>query len=799
MASDDCRPATLHFDDFSLDVRSLELRKHGMRVRLRHQPTQVLALLVRHPGEIVAREEIQRALWGADTYVDFERGLNNCIKQIRQALNDHPENPKYIETIPRRGYRFMARINAVTGNNGNGAAAAIVTEPFAATGPASAATADQLRPARVRKLPVAWIAAIGGVLAIAALARWMLIGVPALSFQDRDSILIADFENHTGDPRFDDALLTAFTVSLEQSRHTNIVSRSRIDAALKRMGKPGKERVTAEIGREICQRDSIRGLVATEITRTGQQYALTAQLIDPATGAPVRSYSERVAGEDYVLDALDKIAGKIRSDLGESLYQIRRASRPLPEVTTASLTALKRYADGQSLWRSNKYVDAVAQYREATKLDPDFAMAHAALGNAYCSHVFDYQREIGETEYQKALSLSSRVTDRERRIIELGYAKNMGHVDETEKLFRVYLSDYPDDWVLRYDYANALRRHGREMEAITQYKELLRITPEDANLYIQIATAYKTLGKPADAVAAYSEAFRLDPATWMVNNINREYGFTLVANGEEAKAEKVFSDFASQPSKRASGLGSLALLDLEHGRYAKAQQRFEEAVSLAEQVQDTFLTARNHFMLAVVAGGEGNKSRETKELDAALADFKNLGPKVEYGSLVGQEYAREGAVEKAEKIEKLITPLADPNSDEQNAYIRLLQGEILLAKGDALDAAKLFDLQDQRYGASVVALSTEALGRAYEKSGKTDESILWREKLFVGDGCHLATWEPQQRCVDARLALANEFLALGDKQKAENALAPLLSDWKDADANLPAKKQAVELASLISK
>jgi len=799
MSNDDRCPATLQFNDFRLDLRSLELRKFGLRVRLRRQPAQVLAFLARHPGEILAREDIQRHLWGTDTFVDFERGLNNCVKQIRQALNDPSESPKYIETIPRLGYRFMAEVKVMNGNHGKGSPIANAYSPVAQEIPAPQVDTEPPAKEKAWKPRAIWIASVFAAAVVLGIVRWGFIGVPALSFQDRDSLLIADFENHTGDPRFDDALITAFRVSLEQSRHANVVPRSRVEAALKRMGKPAKERVTPDLAREVCQRDGIRGLVTSEITRTGQQYGLTAQLLDPSSGLPVRSYSERVAGEDHVLEALDRIAGKIRADLGESLYQIHRANRPLPQVTTASLTALKRYANGQELWRSNKYPDAVAQFREATTLDSDFAMAHAALGNAYCSHVLGYQRELGAMEYEKALSLTSRVTDRERRIMEVGYANNMGHVADADKLFRVYLSDYPDDWAVRYSYANALRKQGRELEAIAQYRELQRIAPEDSNVQIQIATAFKTLGRPGDAVAAYGEAFKIDPAILNVANINREFGFTLIANGEDAKAEKVFSDFAAEPGKLAAGLDSLALQDLLHGKYAKAEERLTRALIAAEQMRDPFLVTRNHFFLAVVAQGEDNRAKQGHELDAALADFRELGPKVEYASLVGQEYAREGVVKKAEQIEKLVAPLADPNSDEQNAYVRLLRGEILLAKGDAREAAKLLDLQDKRYGGSIVSMSMEALARAEEQAGDTEQAISWREKLLAGNGCRLISWEPQQRCFEARLALVRSYLAVGARQQAQHVLAPLLTDWQDADANLLLKKQAEQLAAQFAR
>jgi tetratricopeptide (TPR) repeat protein len=307
-----------------------------------------------------------------------------------------------------------------------------------------------------------------------------------------------------------------------------------------------------------------------------------------------------------------------------------------------------------------------------------------------------------------------------------------------------------------------------------------------------------TLGRLPDAIRAYGEAFRLDPARLNITNINREYGFTLAANGEQEKAEQVFSALAANPDARASALDSLALLDLLYGHYAKAKRRLAEALSLAEQRHEVFLTARNHFFLAAAADGEGNNREQMKELDAALADFKNLGPKVEYASLVGQEFARAGAIAKAEKIEKLITPLPEPHTDEQTGYLLLLQGEIALANGDAAEAAKLFDLQDPHYGSSVNAISNEALARAYGKGGGSDEAIVWYEKLLARGLCRLRSWEPQQRCQPARVALAGDYLARGDKQKAGAALAPLLKDWQDADANLPLKKQALELESRLS-
>ena len=199
-----------------------------------------------------------------------------------------------------------------------------------------------------------WISLAAAILLASGGVYWLTQGRPALSFHSRDSVLIADFENQTGDPRFDTALGTAFDVSMEQSRYANVFPRMQFDAILKRMGRPQSERITPSLGREICQRESVRGLIVSSITRTGQEYALTAQLIDPQSGETVRSYTERSYGEDHILDALDVLSREIREALGESLYQIHQAGKPLPQVTTRSLNALQQYAEGSALWPRGK-------------------------------------------------------------------------------------------------------------------------------------------------------------------------------------------------------------------------------------------------------------------------------------------------------------------------------------------------------------------------------------------------------------------------------------------------------------
>ncbi len=279
------------FGPFEVDLESVELRRAGVRVRIQKQPLQLLEMLLERPGQVVTRQELQKRLWSGDTFVDFEDGLNTAIKKLREALGDEREHPQFIETIPRTGYRFIENVRIVTVADTNGHTLASVSATVDAGAPEVSAKMHNRR--------AIWIALGAVAMILGGLAVWLTFGRPAFSFGSHDSVLVADFENETGEPQLDNALRTAFTVSLEQSQHFNVFPRARVDSVLQLMGKPADARVTPALGREICQRENIRGMLALSISRTGQEYALSAELIDPQTGATVRSYGERIHGEDH--------------------------------------------------------------------------------------------------------------------------------------------------------------------------------------------------------------------------------------------------------------------------------------------------------------------------------------------------------------------------------------------------------------------------------------------------------------------------------------------------------------------
>ena len=785
-------PPLIKFGPYLVDLRAGELRKNGTRMRLQEKPLRVLAALAEQQGQVVTREELKKRLWPEDTFVDFETGLNTAVSKLRDTLSDDAEKPRYIETIPRRGYRFLASAEFVNGHlphAGNGDVSSPLALPSPSAEPAASKT-PVVEPwetprRKSRSLARLWVPIAGALVVVAGVAYWLMYGHPAFSFRSRDSVLIADFENQTGDPRFDNALATAFTVSIEQSRHANVFPRTRVDSVLKRMEKPLNERITPALGREICERENIRGLIVNSITRTGQEYALTAQLIDPQSGDSVRSFTERSNGEDHVLEALDELSKEVREALGESLYEIHQSDKPLPQVTTWSLSALQEYAEGSTLWKRAKYQEAGAMFKAALAADPDFAMAHAALGNAYYSFIF-HQPEDGQKEYEKALSLLSRTTDRERMHIEARYAAEQNHASDAEKLYLAYFDRYPGDAVMRFDYANLLRNMGRRQDAIEQYNQALRVMPDYAHAYIGLATTYKTMGKYPGALREYAKAFDVEPQLLTSGNVNREYGFALVANGEDQKAEQIFSALLGNPQTREDGLRSLAFLDLYRGRDRSAEARLKQSLEIVTERKATLGVARVHLLLAIVSEGRGNAKAVKQNLDDAAASLETMQEKVVFGAMLGDEFAREGFAEKAEQIAAVIAPLADQQNSQQMGYVHLLEGEIALATGKKEKAVELLTLADKE---NSTGYSIEALARSYQQSGDIDKAISAYEKIF-SDPDPAFGWEPQQRWLEARYVLASDYAARDEKQKARETLAALLDLWKDADPGLPLLKEA---------
>jgi DNA-binding winged helix-turn-helix (wHTH) protein len=320
MALEGRSPAILRFGVFEVDARAGELRKQGVRIKLQEQPFHVLTVLLQRPGEVITREELRNQNWPADTFVDFDNSLNTAINKLREALGDSADNPRFIETLPRRGYRFIAPVTRV-----NGTAIGTAAGVSAAARPSS------------RKMVSA--------VAVVALAAGIVGGLIWHSRQTRrltekDTIVLGDFANSTGDAVFDGALREGLSVELEQSPFLSLVSEEGIRQTLRMMERPANTPLTPEITREVCQRTSSTAALDGSIALIGTRYDLILKAVNCESGDLLASTEAQANDKSHVLDALGKIASEMRRRLGESLSTLQKYNTPLEQATTPSLEAL---------------------------------------------------------------------------------------------------------------------------------------------------------------------------------------------------------------------------------------------------------------------------------------------------------------------------------------------------------------------------------------------------------------------------------------------------------------------------
>src|SRR6266852_5376480 len=477
------RTRRVRFGAFDVDLRSGELHKHGIRLKLQDQPFQVLALLLEHPGDLVTREEIRQKLWPADTFVDFDVGLNSAIKRLRDALGDSAEEPRYIETLPRRGYLFIARVE-------NGAL------------PASATVEIHLAPVLpVRPTPELWnkrriivTASVAAFLIVAAIASWRIVSArPKLA--ETDVILLASFVNKTGDPIFDNSLDKALEVKLTESPFLSLFPEPGVRETMRMMRHDPNERVTRELGIEICNRQGLKAVVVPEIAAFGSKYLITLEAIEARSQKSIARRQEEAENKDQVIAALGKAGSQLRRRLGESLSSLAKYDAPLDFATTSSLEALQAYRTGLTLYRSGKRREAIAFLERAIELDPQFCSAFSLLGSAYHS-IGDEQ--ASRKNFARAFELKDRRLTQEENFqtTALYHSAITGNLEKATAVLVLYKQAYPRSVFAFNALGIAYAQLGRMEEALQEFYWAMDHSPvPSAGHYSNASQALMIMGR----------------------------------------------------------------------------------------------------------------------------------------------------------------------------------------------------------------------------------------------------------------------------------------------------------------
>ena len=774
----------VRFEDFELNLPSYQLRRSGRTMKLERIPMEVLFLLVERRGQLVTREEIIEKLWGKDVFLDTDNAINTAIRKIRQVLKDDPEQPRFVQTVTGRGYRFIAQV-AEVGVPKIAEAMAVQQKPVPSAG----------APGGVGRRWKLIIPAIVAVLALSVGGYFYLTRTPKLT--DKDTIVLADFNNTTGDSVFDGTLRQGLAVQLEQSPFLSLISEERIQQVLRLMDKPADARLTPEIAREICERTASAAVLGGSIASLGSQYVLGLRAEDCRTGNVLAEEQVQAARKEDVLNALGQMASKFRTRVGESLITVKKHDTPLAEATTPSLEALKAYSAGWKASFSTGSAAAVPFLKHAIEIDPNFASAYAALGRMY--------GDIGESllsavNTSKAYELRDRASDQEKFFISLSYDLQVtGNLEKGQQTCALWVQAYPRAWVphglLSGDIYPAT---GKREESVEEAKIALDIDPGFSIGYLNLATGYMALERLDEAENTLQRASerKLEIPDFFV----LRYVIAFL------KGDKVGMEREAALARERRGVAdwisnSEGFVLAYSGHLEAARKMSQLAADLARKTERRETEALYEADAAVREALFGNVSTARQRAVDALELSKSRD--VAYG--VGFALALSGDSSRSQVLTEDLSRRFPEDTRVQFTYVPTLRALLALNHKQPSKAVELLQTAIPYEGGSSTTGGSEFLlgagnlypayvrGLAYLAAQHGTEAAAEFQKILDHRG--IVICDPVGAL--AHVQLSRAYVFSGDKTRAKSAYQDFLTLWKDADPDIPILKQAqAEYANL---
>ncbi|MGA3133411.1 MAG: winged helix-turn-helix domain-containing protein [Terracidiphilus sp.] len=511
----------LKFEGFHLDLRSRALKRGEKPVALNSKTLDVLIYLAFNAERVVTREELLRAVW-PDAIVE-ESNLSQHVFLLRKALG---KQSAWIVTVPGRGYHFAAPVETVPverlGSSlprpaypgGMILQAVQTTTELVVEETEETETSISERPLEIPRKRSPWlpIAVAAGVILAAGSATWFWLNRPGPVLR---KVVLADFQNRTGEPIFDDSLQSALRIDMEQSPYIDMLGRNQMVETLAAMEKPADTRLTGDVAREVCERSNHQVLLAGTITRIGSEYLLTLEATSCATGETVAAGKDQVSNENGVLGALDVLTRKLRRELGESSRQVAQFQVPIAQATTSSLEALRAYSQALDSSDRGDTVGERTLLEHAIALDPNFASAYKQLAISYNNRL-DYVQS--EANMQKAYDLRAHTTERERLSIEIAHDNDTFNDWEAGvAAMRAYSQIYPDDAANWYNMARVYSALGLYREAIAAGERGYKLAPHSGSGADILARVYRRADRFADAKRVAAAAIADGKDRWGIH------------------------------------------------------------------------------------------------------------------------------------------------------------------------------------------------------------------------------------------------------------------------------------------
>jgi len=766
------------FGRFRCDPQEHLLLCDGKPVSVAPKAFEVLVVLIQSNGRLMTKDDLMQKAW-PDTFVE-EANLTINISALRKLLGDTPEGQQYIETVPKRGYRFLAPVTRVRDEGeANRPGQTIEVEQAIAVAHAPASPLWSRR--RV---------GVGAGLLLVAITVSVLVSSRSAKLTDKDTVVLADFANSTGDPVFDDALRQGLSSQLEQSPFLNLLSDDRIAQTVSLMTQPKDSRLTHKLAREVCQRTASAAVLDGAIAQVGTTYLLTLKAINCSSGDSLGSAEAQAANKDQVLEALGKLASEIRSQLGESLGSVQKYDAPAENVTTPSLEALKAYSLGyKAMVLRSDYVNAIALFQQAIKQDPNFAMAYARMGTSYA--------DLNETapaadNARKAFQLKDRVSQRERIYIASHYEIFVtGNLDAARKIFELSAQTYPRDTSFS-NLGLIYSELGDYEKALTAFEDAVKLNSGIGNWYATLMLGYLQLNRMDDVKAAARKA---QEQKMDAPEIHPNLYWVYFLQHNTAGMEREASALMGKPGYEDQMLNYESDTALSEGQLAKARELTRRAIDIAQKAGEQEAAALYRAHGAVREALAHNDDAAKQQAGDALAI--SHGRDVEALSAIALGMA--GDAKQADRLANDLAKRFPEDTLVQFNYLPSIHAAIQVRNGDGEAAVKAlvpagpYELGGNLETVIFVIYPVYFRGLAYLEAKQGAAAAAEFQKILDHPGAVRS--EPIGAL--AHLELGRAFILSGDKVKARNAYQEFLTLWKDADADTPLLKQArVEYAAL---
>jgi predicted Zn-dependent protease len=596
---------------------------------------------------------------------------------------------------------------------------------------------------------------------------------------EKDTIVLADFTNTTGDPVFDGTLRQGLSVQLEQSPFLSIISDQQIQQTLQMAGQKPDAKLTPGIARELCQRTASAAVLDGSIAQIGTQYLLILKAVNCSSGELLASTEAQASDKNHVLEALGKTASEIRNKLGESLTTVQKFDAPLEQVTTSSLEALKTF----SLFvRAGGVIPGFPMLQHAIELDPNFALAYSGISDIYS--------DIGDTELaseyaQKAFDLRERVTERERlNITATYYFATLGDLDRELRVYPIWEQMYPraaGPWInssgtreLLGDYARALK----------EAQEAVRLAPYLYTCYVNVGSAFLSLNRRDEAkqIAQRALARGLDMPDFhlllyrvaFLENDTKEMEARLAAFSGRSGADALKALFAQSATEAYFGR---LRNSLGFSRRALETARRGKLNELAALVQDTDALREAEF-------GNVRDAKQAAAMVLALSSGRTAK------LLTALALARAGDVTQAQALADELNRQFPSHTLMQRYWLPTIRGSIELARKNPSKALEALQGVSYEFGDTGLLAGNlypvYVRGQAYLGTHQGKEAAAEFQKIL--DHRFIVLNSPLGAL--AYLGLARAYVLQGDTAKARGAYQDFLALWKDADPDIPILKQA---------